>query len=614
MRRNGMGQKFLLFSLTVAMILSMYNLTALAEAETPEITEKAELPEAPEVSEKSEVTGEPEVFKEPEIPEESEELDESEEAEEPEKAEMPETPETLTMSENLLTVSGNALMVNENSLTDIDPIDESGMASGLEDSVLKDHIIPGRNSEQAKVNLFDYWQVERDGREYVWDWEENESGMLCDMGISSGHLLRFGLTKEEDKNKPDLNYGAWNMYSVEKPYQGIVQNTLGADGFPRLNFEGKEGEFGNYAKKPSEWFVDGYKTESLAYLFSVTKQNSYKAIYENVQGLFQMDQEGYYYYDSRENFAEFDKANSRFILYDSPGVGTKDYYGQFFPFNKASDVFDTVYDITDGAPYLLSYTGEKEHVENENASFLSCNDTGLNHYLGMTLEVPFLQTERGRLPDGSAMTFEFSGDDDVWIFIDGVLVADLGGLHDAQELSINFADGTVSIPSLGSAGEHTLLQSFEAAEQPVDGFSGNTFADNTYHTLKMFYMERGHMASNLSLSFNVVVLEDPESNDPGGRDPGGSDPDGGNPGDDPENPTTETDNPEKAPGMRLDAKADSSAHPAESEQVKNAVGSPQTGDDSLIGWWVVLSLISLLGIGATVCNLVLVKSREKKRG
>lgn len=89
------------------------------------------------------------------------------------------------------------------------------------------------------------------------------------------------------------------------------------------------------------------------------------------------------------------------------------------------------------------------------------------------------------------MIFKFSGDDDVWIFIDDVLVADLGGLHNALDLSINFATGYVEIK--GEENE-------------------KTFADNTIHTLKMFYLERGHLSSNLSLSFNIQPLPSPPSN------------------------------------------------------------------------------------------------------
>ena len=606
-----MSQRVLPLFLTAAMILNMYHFTVLAEAETLEISETAEVPENGEVSEET---------KNPEEPELSEGSETSEEPEVPEETEAPEPP---AMSENSLTVSENTLTVSENSVTDIAAIGKIDTFSNLDDSALEKHIVRGQNPEGAVVNLFDYWQDSPNPEdEEIWDWEytneetgEMQRGELCNLGISRGHLLRFGQTKtEEPEEKEKWNYGAWNMYSTNNPYQGIVQNTLDK-GFPKLNFKDKQiGDFGNYATNYRNWLDNAHREESLAYLFSVTEKNSYKASYANVQGLFQMDQDGYYYYDSRKNFAEFDKANSRFILYDSPGVGKDGYYGQFFPFNKASEVFDTEYDITDGKnPYPLSYTGKEETdngtgektdyvVRNGNASFVSCTYPALNHYIGMTLKVPFLQTVGGCLDDGSDMTFEFSGDDDVWIFIDGVLVADLGGIHDAYELSINFANGKISIPSLGE-GEHTLRDSFEAAGRSVNGFSEKTFADNTKHTLQMFYLERGHMASNLSLRFNVVVVEDPRNNDPGGGDPG----------DDPEDPPSETEDPEEAPGTYSDTETASTAQPTGSEQGKNAVGSPQTGDDSMIGWWAALNLISLVGICATVYNLILRNSREKKR-
>lgn len=118
-----------------------------------------------------------------------------------------------------------------------------------------------------------------------------------------------------------------------------MQNVLGNDGFPRLNFAGKESSFFENYGDPDI----NMGTESLAYLFSLN-DNGYKRSYSNVQGLFQMDAQGYYYYDSKKNFAEFD-GKSRFILYDSPGVGkepddpnalaSEGNYGQFFPFNKA---------------------------------------------------------------------------------------------------------------------------------------------------------------------------------------------------------------------------------------------------------------------------------------
>lgn len=80
------------------------------------------------------------------------------------------------------------------------------------------------------------------------------------------------------------------------------------------------------------------------------------------------------------------------------------------------------------------------------------------------------------------------GDDDVWVFIDGVLVGDVGGCHAATNLDINFQTGEVRV--YGNIGTNfdkrtTIKAAFEAAgKATTTGFSGNTFADDTIHTLK----------------------------------------------------------------------------------------------------------------------------------
>ena len=112
---------------------------------------------------------------------------------------------------------------------------------------------------------------------------------------------------------------------------------------------------------------------------------------------------------------------------------------------------------------------------------------------------------------------------------------------------------------------------------------------------------------------NVVVVEDQKSGDPDDDDPGGDDPGGDDPGDDPEDPPSETEDPEETPGTYSDTETASTAPMTESEQMQNTIGSPRTGDDSMIGWWAALNLISLVGICATVYNMVLRNSREKKR-
>ena len=496
----------------------------------------------------------------------------------------------------------------------------------LSNAIVNACTVHGQNPPGVIVNLFDYWQdnPEEAGKEvahdYYYDyWDYNKGEMVrnavaatYNLGISRGHLLRFGYT-DETCNCCEIygQRGAWNMYRPQTPYSGIVKNRLGSDGFPVLNLAGKaSGDYGQYYDTNTQT-VMAPTEESLAYLFSPYVSNSYKASYRNVQGLFQKRADGSYYYNSRVNFASYNRGTNSFILYNSPGVakaagsGAADFCGQFFPFNSAQkDVFNTYTDAGNGTyrlAYQYSYVkqGEDEtdysnynSISDGKNGYIQCYAPNLNHYLGMTIEMQFLQPENGCLPgDGTPMVFAFSGDDDVWIFIDGVLVADLGGLHDACSLKIDFSTGAVEVQG---AGPHTLLDSFQAvygndANPGGIAFNGNTFTGNTVHTLKMFYLERGHMASNLSLDFNIQTLPydlPPEEN---GNYP-----------------------------FLVNTDDDSSSEPEESivpetdKMMLDSTGIPQTGDDSLLWWWAALCFLSLLGIGAVVGNLIVTRGKKKK--
>ena len=120
--------------------------------------------------------------------------------------------------------------------------------------------------------------------------------------------------------------------------------------------------------------------------------------------------------------------------------------------------------------------------------------------------------------NGSPLIYEFNGDDDLWIYIDDVLILDIGGVHDAFPGSINFATGEITGGNGGASGARTIKDCFKNAGVFPDGtawddskvdeyFNGNTFASYGSHQFNMFYMEHGAGASNLMMRFNLPVIE-----------------------------------------------------------------------------------------------------------
>ena len=120
----------------------------------------------------------------------------------------------------------------------------------------------------------------------------------------------------------------------------------------------------------------------------------------------------------------------------------------------------------------------------------------LDYGFGMRVDVKFNIGMNGK-NNGIDEVFSFTGDDDVWVYIDGNLVLDLGGDHQKASGTINFANKSVSV----STGSNTLNSATRNT-----GFAINNTDPTVEHTLTMFYVERGMVESNLSFNFNFAPV------------------------------------------------------------------------------------------------------------
>lgn len=245
--------------------------------------------------------------------------------------------------------------------------------------------------------------------------------------------------KNVDGSKP---YSTYNKYvgNDNGAYTGIVNKTLTDDGYPTV----------------------ADKQESLGYLFGGTDDDEVVTNHTPDGGLLTLGKDGYYGFDADSQKATYNPTTNKFT-WTGRTCMDKSSTPCFAPFGDGS--------------------------ENDKYSF------------GMKLGADFYMPKDGRV-NNQDMVFDFTGDDDVWVFIDGVLVLDLGGIHQALGGKINFATGKITYDKTQSHGKRpagTITEAFTNA--------GETWNSTSYrpHHLSFFYLERGDGGSNCKIRFNLPV-------------------------------------------------------------------------------------------------------------
>lgn len=300
--------------------------------------------------------------------------------------------------------------------------------------------------------------------------------------ITSGYTRASAYTISSTATTSTLSYAAWNWWNKntnnndngQYTYSGLVSSTLDAN--KNISFTKPEGGIFN----------------SDATVKSIYTNVDMPFVYENGTYTFDASQNGVYFSANSSQGSTAAQSNGRLYFNEGNPQSNGGSYGDgsstvWMPFNSTQSI-----------------SGE----------------SNCNYHFGMAATIPFTMTANGKMnpnDDSSEdITFSFSGDDDVWVFIDGQLVLDIGGIHNRLDATINFAENTWSLSKSNTV--NVAVADYNGAAISGKLFNDEngagtlnqtreTFAATDSHELTIFYLERGAGSSNCKIQFNLPMKD-----------------------------------------------------------------------------------------------------------
>lgn len=212
----------------------------------------------------------------------------------------------------------------------------------------------------------------------------------------------------------------------------------------------------------------------------------YGSMESPIQFPFRVTEDGHYIFDSKSGKDNVYMNSEGNLVYNSSSTATitnpsENASGEvgFFPFNTPISG-----NVNNNAALADSKPGKE--------------DTKVNYGFGMRLGIPFTISDKTE-----DTVFRFSGDDDLWVYVDGKLALDVGGAHGRATGSINFTTGEVNVDNPYKVTDTGIEK---ATASSVQDWIKNLDRSKT-HTLSVFYMERGLYDSNLMIDFNLDAVD-----------------------------------------------------------------------------------------------------------